>query len=197
MLLLGFSVGESRSGWVRRAGELRDTDRGTMTAVSSTQIPRVEQTDSNGRYARRENPPAVPSIPLTSDRSWRPSEASLGELVKEATTHLSTLIRSEVELAKAEVTSEVRKGLKGSVFFLVALTVLLFSLFFAFFTLAEVLAIWLPRSASFGIVFALMVLIAALFGFLGYRRVRGIRKPERTMTSVRETAQAVSRRGSR
>jgi len=168
-----------------------------MSPVTSTQIPTAEQTDTDGRHPTQDLPPAVPSIPMSYDRSLRPAEASLGELVKEATTHISTLIRAEVELAKAEVTTEVRKGLKGSVFFAVALTVLLFSLFFAFFTLAEVLAIWLPRSASFGIVFVLMALTAALFGFLGYQRVREIRKPERTITSVRETAQAVSRHRSR
>ena len=166
-----------------------------MSPVSSAQIP----TDSNGRPARDDAsaPARVPSIPLTAERPPQFTEASVGGLVKEATIQLSTLIRSEVELAKAEVTSEVRKGVKGSVFFIVALTVLLFSLFFLFIALGEVLDIWLPRSAAFSIVFVLMVLIAALFGLLGYRRVRSIRKPERTITSVRETAQLASRRGTR
>ena len=166
-----------------------------MSPVSSAQIP----TDSNGRPARDDAsaPARVPSIPLTAERPPQFTEASVGGLVKEATIQLSTLIRSEVELAKAEVTSEVRKGVKGSVFFIVALTVLLFSLFFLFIALGEVLDIWLPRSAAFSIVFVLMVLIAALFGLLGFRRVRSIRKPERTITSVRETAHLASRRGTR
>ncbi|MBA3574008.1 MAG: phage holin family protein [Pseudonocardiales bacterium] len=167
-----------------------------MSPVSSVQTP----TDSNGRPARDDAlaaPVRVSSIPLTAERPPQFTEASVGGLVKEATIQLSTLIRSEVELAKAEVTSEVRKGVKGSVFFIVALTVLLFSLFFLFIALGEVLDIWLPRSAAFSIVFVLMVLIAALFGLLGFRRVRSIRKPERTITSVRETAQLASRRGKR
>ena len=180
---------------MRTVGGLGGTDRGTMSPVSSAQTP----TDSNGRPARDDAsaPARVPSIPLTAERPPQFTEASVGGLVKEATIQLSTLIRSEVELAKAEVTSEVRKGVKGSVFFIVALTVLLFSLFFLFIALGEVLDIWLPRSAAFSIVFVLMVLIAALFGLLGFRRVRSIRKPERTITSVRETAQLASRRGKR
>ncbi len=166
-----------------------------MSAVSSAQTSFPRQSDTNGVHDGQDPRPTVSAIPLTADEFPQHAEASLGGLVKEATTHLSTLIRSEVELAKAEVTSEVRKGLKGSVFFVVALTVLLFSLFFLFLAIGEVLDIWLPRSAAFGIVFVLMLLIAGGFGLLGYLRVRSIRKPERTITSVRETAQTVTRRG--
>ncbi len=139
-------------------------------------------------------PPAVPAIPLSPEPSGA-TETSLGALVRDATTHLSTLIRSEIELARAELTDEVRKGVRGSIFFVVALTVLLFSLFFLFFFLAELLSVWLASWAAYGIVFVLMLLTAGLFGLLGYLRVRSIRKPERTISSVRETAQLASRRG--
>ncbi|MHA6792198.1 phage holin family protein [Pseudonocardia bannensis] len=138
-------------------------------------------------------PPVLPSIPLSPEPTH---DQSIGALVRDVTTHVSSLIRSEVELAKAEVTSEVKKGVQGSVFFVIALVVLLFSLFFFFFALAELLNYFgLARPAAFGIVFGLMVLVAALFGFLGYRRVRKIRKPERTITSLKETAEVLSSRG--
>ena len=136
-------------------------------------------------------PPAVPAIPLSPDRAPDASDSSVGALVRDATTHLSTLVRSEVELARTEITAEVRKGVKGSIFFVIALAVLVFSLFFAFFTLAEVLDTWVPRWSAFAIVFVLMLLIAGVFGLLGYLRVRSIRKPERTITSVKESAAAV------
>lgn len=148
----------------------------------------------DGRTAASKRPPAT-SIPLSPERDTDPAETSIGDLVREATTHLSTLVRSEVELARAEVTTEIRKGLKGSVFFVLALTVLIFSLFYAFFALGWLLDHWLPRSAAFAIVFVLMVLIAALFGLLGYLRVRAIRKPERTISTVKDTAQLAKRRG--
>ena len=158
-----------------------------MTAVTSTQH------FGNG-HGRRGAPGQVPSIPLSPDLPAAPGDQSIGDLVRDATTHLSTLVRSEIELARAEVVSEVRKGLQGSVYFILALSVLIFSLFFLFFALAEVLDIWLPRSAAFGIVFALMLLVTALFGLLGYLRVRSIRKPERTINSVRDTAALARRR---
>lgn len=141
-------------------------------------------------------PPVLPSIPLAKEPVVRPADQSIGTLVREATAQVSTLVRAEVELARAEITVEVRKGLQGSVFFIVALVVALFSLFFLFFALGETLASLLgSRTGAFWIVFGLMILVAGVFGLLGYLRVRRIRKPEKTIESVRETAQVLSRRG--
>jgi uncharacterized membrane protein YqjE len=160
-----------------------------MSPVTGTQ-PRT------GRHAKPEPPPEVPAVPLSPVELPQLADASLGDLVREAATHFSTLFRSEVELAKAEVTREVRKGVKGSVFFVIALTILLFSLFFLFITVAEVLAIWLPQWVGFGVVFGLMLAAAAMFALLGWRRVRSIRKPERTISTVRDTGAALTRRRS-
>ena len=52
-------------------------------------------------------PPVLPSIPLAPEPVKPASEQSIGELVKDATQHLSTLVRAEMELARAEFTSEV------------------------------------------------------------------------------------------
>lgn len=142
-----------------------------------------------------EVPPVLPSIPLSKEPVVPAGEQSIGGLVREATAQVSTLVRAEVELARAEVTAEVRKGLQGSIFFVVALVVALFSLFFLFFALGETLALFLNRSAAFWIVFGFMILVAAVFGLLGYLRVRKIRKPERTISSLKESAQVLSQRG--
>ena len=151
-----------------------------MTAVTSTQ---------HGGGLGRE----VPSIPLSPDLPPALGDQSIGDLVKDATTHLSTLIRSEVELAKSEVVGEVRKGLQGSIYFIAALTIVLFSLFFLFFAIAEVIALFVPRWAAYTIVFLMMVLAAALLVQLGARRVRSIQKPERTINAVRDTAALIRR----
>jgi uncharacterized membrane protein YqjE len=140
-------------------------------------------------------PPVLPSIPLAPEAAPRADGKSIGALVTDVTTQLSNLVRAEVELAKAEVTAEVRKGVTGSVFFTVAAVIGLFSLFFFFFTLAELLSVWLVRWAAFAIVFGVMLLAAALFGLLGYQKVRKIRKPERTIESLRESAQMLQHRG--
>lgn len=160
-----------------------------MSPVSSAQSRR-------GRHAKPEPPPATPAVPLSPVEFPQLADASLGELVRDAATHFSTLFRSEVELAKTEVTAEVRKGVKGSLFFIIALTIILFSLFFLFITVAEVLAIWLPQWAGFGIVFGLMLTTAGVFALVGWRRVRSIRKPERTISTVRDTGAALTRRRS-
>jgi hypothetical protein len=140
----------------------------------------------------------VRSLPLSPDHPRQVDEASLGDLVRDAATHLSTLFRAELELAKAEVTAEVRKGVKGSIFFVVALSILVFSLFFLFMSAAEVLAVWLPRWAAFSIVFGLMLIVAAGFALLGWLRVRSIRKPERTISTIRDTGAVLTRwRGKR
>jgi len=140
-------------------------------------------------------PPVLPSIPLAAETARPAGDQTIGELVTDVTMQLSNLVRAEVELAKAEVTEEVRKGVTGSTFFAVAATIGLFSLFYFFFALAELLSLWFLRWVAFAIVFVLMVLIAALFGFLGYRKVRKIRKPERTIESLRESAQVLQHRG--
>ena len=69
------------------------------------------------------SPGSVTSIPL-SEESPVGDGQTVGSLVREATTHLSTLVRAEVELAKNEIASEAKKAAKGSAFFVLALTVL-------------------------------------------------------------------------
>ena len=68
-------------------------------------------------------------------------------------------MRAEVELASAEITRDVKKGLTGSVFFILALVVLFYSTFFFFFFLAELLDTWLWRWVAFLIVFGIMVIV--------------------------------------
>ena len=141
-----------------------------------------------------EVPPVLPSIPLAPEAP-RTDDRSIGSLVSEVTTQLSNLVRAEVELARSEVTAELRKGVTGSVFFTVAAVIGLFSLFFLFFTFAELLALVLLRWAAFAIVFGVMLLVAGLFGFLGYQKVRKIHKPERTIDRLREPPPVLQHRG--
>jgi hypothetical protein len=137
-------------------------------------------------------PPVLPSIPLSSEVTAY-GDVSIGSLVGEASRQVSILIKGELELARAELTAEVKKGVQGSVFFLAALSVLLFSLFFFFFFLASLLNIWLQPWASYLIVFVIMAVSAGLLAFLGFLRVKKIRAPERTISSVKDTAAKLRR----
>jgi len=136
-------------------------------------------------------PTTVTSIPLVDPHAVT-ANASIGELVRDATTQMSTLVRAEVELAKAEITRDVKKGLAGSAFFILALVVLLYSTFFMFFFLAELLDTWLWRWAAFLIVFVLMLSVAGLLALLGFLKVRRIRGPRQTIESVKETSAALT-----
>jgi hypothetical protein len=149
--------------------------------------------DTNGH-----GPAPVASIPLSAEPDGTGSQ-SIGGLVKDATTHLSTLVRAEVELAKGEVIGEVKKGLKGSVLFIVALVVLLLS--FPYLFTAAALGInkglwtWAQPWGGFLIIFLAMLVIAGLCALLGWRRFKKIHKPERTISSVKDTASALRRHG--
>ncbi|WP_343599598.1 phage holin family protein [Mycobacterium sp.] len=134
-------------------------------------------------------PTTVTAIPLTDPHAM-PATPSIGDLVKDATAQMSTLVRAEVELARAEITRDVKRGLTGSVFFIAALVVLFYSTFFFFFFLAELLDTWLWRWVAFLIVFGVMTVVTALLALVGFLRVRRIRGPRRTIASVRETRTA-------
>lgn len=141
-------------------------------------------------------PSTVTSIPLV-DANAPQLDPSIGNLVKDATTQVSTLVRAEVELAKAEITRDVKKGLTGSVYFILALVVLFYSTFFFFFFLAELLDyFWFQPWASYLIVFGIMLVVTGLFAFLGYLKVRRIRGPRETIESVKETKTALTDRSS-
>lgn len=123
-------------------------------------------------------------------------EASFGELVKDATEQLSMLVRSEIELAKLEVSATVKRAGLGGALFGAAAVVLLLSLPFLFVALAEgLVAAGLWRWLAYLIVFVLFLVIAGVLVVIGFRLVKKISKPERTISTVREIPQALRRGG--
>lgn len=116
-------------------------------------------------------------------------DTSVGELVKEASTHLSTLMRSEIELAKIEVTATAKRAGISIALFALAGVVVLFSLTFAFVGLAEGLhAAGFYRWAAYLIVWGILLVIAAIAGLVGFLLIKRLRKPERTLATVKDTA---------
>jgi uncharacterized membrane protein YqjE len=120
------------------------------------------------------------------------SEPSIGELVKDLSTHLSTVIHGEIELAKLELKTSVRLGGLGLVFFVLAGIVAIFSLTFGFIALAEgLIAAGLWRWAGYLVVFGFLMLVAALSAFVGFRKVKKVRPPKRTIESTKDTVTAL------
>jgi uncharacterized membrane protein YqjE len=133
----------------------------------------------------REEPPTVTVQPQQDA-----PEVSIGELAKDASTHLSTIIRGEVELAKTEIRGSVKNVSTGAIMFIAAAVILVFSLTFAFVGLAELLIFFgLWRWAGYAIVFGFFLLVAALLVFVGVRKVKKVRAPERTIATAKDTAQ--------
>jgi hypothetical protein len=105
----------------------------------------------------------------------QPDEKTVGELVFDVSERASSLVREEIELAKAEVSEKVGKILRGSVVGVVAGT-------FAFLALILVMegVAWLLNEELFDgkawpgffIEAAVFLLIAAGAGFFAYRSVQ-------------------------
>ena len=128
----------------------------------------------------------VDSIPLRDTDVTQPGSDSLGTLVSNATEQVSSLVRSEIELAKTEVVGEAKKAAVGSGLLGVAGVVAAFSSFFFFFFLAELLALWLDRWAAFLIVFLVMIVAAGALALLGVKNVKKVKAPQKTIDSTKE-----------
>lgn len=115
-----------------------------------------------------------------------PEEESLGSLVAQASTHISSLVRSEIELAKAEFRFDAKRvGTAGGLFAAAAFMAHL-CLILASFTIAFVLAEWMPMWLSFLIVTVFYLLAAGLLVFIGMRRLKGLAGMKRTAKSIKD-----------
>ncbi|MFI7438532.1 phage holin family protein [Nonomuraea indica] len=114
-----------------------------------------------------------------------PEEESLGSLVAQATDQISTLVRSEIELAKAEFRFDAKRvGTAGGLFAAAAFMAHL-CLILASFSFAYVLAQWLPTWAAFLIVTVFYLVIAGVLVLVGLRRLKGLAGMRRTTRSIK------------
>jgi hypothetical protein len=115
-------------------------------------------------------PPIPPPGPAPA-----PDERSLADLVVDVSEHASTLVREEIELAKAEVSGKVSKLLRGSVVGVAAGTFAFLALILILHGIAWLLGeevfsgnIW----AGYFVTAGIFLLLAALAGFIAYRAVK-------------------------
>jgi uncharacterized membrane protein YqjE len=133
------------------------------------------------------NSVSTPNSP-TSHRA----EPSIGTLVAEAHSSFSALLHGEIELAKVEIKSSVKNAGTGAGLFIAAAVLLLYSLTFGLIALAQgliTLGIW--PWAAYLIVFGLLVIFAALFIWIGYRKVKRVRAPVETIATIESTVDAL------
>jgi uncharacterized membrane protein YqjE len=113
---------------------------------------------------------------MTSNGSTPPgsAEKQLGEIVSEVTSKAQLLVREEIELAKAEVTTKVSRLAKGAGFFAGAGVLAVFGLIYLFHMLAIGLADWfsLKLWVGYAIVTVAIFLVVGILAFLGLRSVK-------------------------
>ena len=138
---------------------------------------------------------SAPSNPSGArSTTTRADEPSVGSLVQSAMADVSTLIRSEIELAKAEVGKSAKKAGIGAGAFGAAGVLLGISLVFLFITIAEFLTwLGLQRWISYLIVWAFFVLLAGIAALIGRRTLKKIEKPERTLETLRDLPDVMHR----
>jgi hypothetical protein len=131
---------------------------------------------------------AAPDLTKAKSTGRHAAEPTIGQLVSEASTHLSTIIQGEIALAKLELKSSVKNAGTGAGAFIGAAILLVFSLTFLFIAVAETLAhFWVERYIAFFITFGFFVLLAGLLVFIGIKKVKRVKAPQRTISTSKDT----------
>jgi len=121
------------------------------------------------------------------------TERTLGQLVADATHDISSIMRSEIALAKAEIGADAKKAGAGAAMFVVAgifafLALILLLIAAAYGLVAAGLAPWL----SFLIVAVVLLIVGGILAFVAKGAVTKINgKPERTIKSTQDTIAAL------
>ncbi|KEF06294.1 MULTISPECIES: phage holin family protein [Streptomyces] len=117
------------------------------------------------------------------------ADRSLGQLVATATAEMSALVHDEIALAKAELRQDAKRAGIGSAAFLAAGALALFALPVLSFAAAYgIHNLGLGLAWSFLIVGGAFLVIALLLVLVAVAKLKKIKKPEKTITSAKETA---------
>ena len=119
-------------------------------------------------------------------------DPTIGRLVADASRDISSLITKEIELAKTELKVSVQAGGIGIALFAAAGFLLLLGVIFLSIALGFFIHwLGLGYGVSFLLVFALYLLIAAVLAFIGVRKVKQVKAPERAIEQGKEIPKAL------
>ena len=131
--------------------------------------------------------------PTTEDifRGNGQSEKSAGQLMKEVTEDLSTLVRKEIELAKQEVGESISAKVKGAVIIAIAGFIGMFALIFALFAVRDGVAdaIWTWGSwmwAADLVTMGILLLIGGLAAMVAKKKLTTPINTELTKKTIKE-----------
>lgn len=113
-------------------------------------------------------------------------EPSLGELVAGMTADVGTLVRKELELAKAEIREEAKSSGKAAGLFGAAGVAGHMALLFLSLALAWGLTEIMPEGFAFLLVGVVYAVVAYVATTQAKQRMREVRPPEQTIETVKE-----------
>lgn len=122
------------------------------------------------------------------------TDATLGRLVADASRDMSSLVRNEIALAKAELREDAKQAAKGGAMFgaagfLSTLAVILLSVAAAY----GLVAAGLHRAVAFVVVAAVYLVMAGALGFVGKQAISRLGPPQRTIRTVKDNMAVVKK----
>jgi uncharacterized membrane protein YqjE len=124
------------------------------------------------------------------------TDPTIGKLVSDASRDVSSLIRNEIRLAKSEIQVSVKAGGLGIALFAAAAFFAVMALIMLSVAIAYFIN-WNGRGLSlhwaFLIVFGFYLLVAALMAFIGVRKVKKVRAPQKAIAQASEAKQILRR----
>lgn len=116
-------------------------------------------------------------------------QRSIGQMVSDVTTDLSSIVHNEIALAKLEIKDDVTKGGRGAVLLAVAGGAALYGLGFLLSAAASgIHEAGLPSWLSILIVAIVLFVVAGITALLGVKHLKRIQgKPVKTIANAQET----------
>lgn len=126
----------------------------------------------------------------------RSQERTIGQLVAQVTEDISVIVRTELQLAKTEISAQLGTAGKGAGLLVGAGVVALYALGLLLTALALVIAVWLPAWAGFLIVAVVLFAVTAVLALLGRKALTQVNpRPDRAIANAQQTLEVVKAAG--
>jgi hypothetical protein len=123
-------------------------------------------------------------------------ERTIGQLVAQVTEDISVIVRTELQLAKTEISSQLGIAGKGAGLLVGAGVVALYGLGLLFIALALVIAVWLPAWAGFLIMAVVLFVVTGVLALVGRKALTKVNpRPERAIANAQQTIEMVKAAG--
>jgi uncharacterized membrane protein YqjE len=116
------------------------------------------------------------------------NERSIADVLRDIATNIQEIVRSEIRLARLELTEEGQKFITGARVLAIGAVVALYGVGFVLLAALFALELVLPTWASAIILGAVLLIAAWIAVSAGLRRLKTVKPPVKTMQTVKEDA---------